>query len=81
LSVARKPSDTFSLAGAFGGMVAAACCAGLPAAAALLGGLGTVALLVGSAAVLIAGVLGAALVGLLRARRRRCAAIRGRHRP
>jgi hypothetical protein len=80
LSVARKPSDTFSLAGAFGGMVAAACCAGLPAAAALLGGLGTVALLVGSAAVLIAGVLGA-VVGLLRARRRRCAAIRGRHRP
>jgi O-antigen/teichoic acid export membrane protein len=78
--VSPKSSNPLSLAGVVGSAIAAACCVGLPAAAALLGGLGIAALLAGSAAVLIAGVLGV-VVGMLRARRRRWAADRGRARP
>jgi hypothetical protein len=70
--MSAKRSDTLPLTGAIGAAVAVVCCAGLPALVAFLGGLGTAALLAGSGAVLLAGVLGA-VVGLLRARQRRCA--------
>jgi hypothetical protein len=80
LTVARKPSGTLSLAGAVGVLVAAVCCAGLPAAAALLAGFGSVALFGGSAALFLAGVVSAVWVVRLRARQRRAAAARWRAR-
>lgn len=58
------------MVGAGGALVAVACCAGLPLLSTILGGLTLAALLgVTVGIVLIAGVLAAVLVGVLRTRR------------
>jgi hypothetical protein len=66
-----RGSDSISLVGVAGGLVAVACCAGLPLVTTIVGGL-TIAVVVGVAGglLLAAAVLAVAVVGF-RARRRR----------
>jgi hypothetical protein len=69
-----RRSDSRTLLGAAGAVIAVACCAGLPALGTIVGGLTVAAVLgVAGGVALAAGAL-AAVVLLLRARRRRACA-------